>query len=288
MFTIYFISVDYLRLDFRNLTSINLKGSVYRGSYYDEDDEIEDRDQVGSVDEIMDALRKLIHNNPGLKRWTIHEPVPQLRHEVWEALAYPTKSQYNQQEHIMTATTKTTTDLTGPRLDVLDISFITIDHKSAPFFLVACRTAKTLRLSCCTVQGLRDSRTRLLCKKLPAHADGPYFPQSVKFTDIIGLSVLARLVFLARCSNVQKIHWQSTTRSSHYAKHYHLLERDEGISVNQPLPSTDDIRQFIQPGTWMHLQSLVVSGLYDPYYGNVLEFIQDEGFAHILEAIPAL
>lgn len=90
-----------------------------------------------------------------------------------------------------------------------------------------------------------------------------------------------------RCSYVQKIHWQSTTRSSHYAKHYRLLEQDKGASVNQPLPSTDDIRRFIQPGTWMHLRSLVVSGLYDPFHGKVLEFIQDEGFAHIFEEIPA-
>ncbi|KAG9064991.1 hypothetical protein KI688_002310 [Linnemannia hyalina] len=163
LFTINFISVDYLLLDFRNLTSISLKGFVYRGSYdYDEDDEVSDPDQVGSADEIM----------------------------------------------------------------------------------------------------------------------------SVEFADIIGLSVLAQLEFLARCPNVQKIHWQSTTRRSQYVKHYRLLEQDNVISVNQPLPSTDDIRRFIQPGTWMHLRSLVVSGVYSPYYGKALEFIQDEGFAHILESIP--
>ncbi|KAF9141450.1 hypothetical protein BGX30_004798 [Mortierella sp. GBA39] len=253
LFTIHFISVDYLLLDFRNLTSINLEGFVYRGSYdYDEDDKVADPDQVG----------------------------------IWEALACPTESQSEQQEHIRTAATATNTNLTGPRLDVLDITFTTIDHKSVPFFLAACRATKTLRLSSCTVQGLWDSHTRLLYDTLPPHADVPYFPQSVEFADIIGLSVLAQLEFLARCPNVQKIHWQTTTRSSHYVKPYRLQEQDNVISVNQPLPSTDDIRRFIQPGAWMHLQSLVVSGVYSPYYGKALEFIQDEGFAHILESIP--
>ncbi|KAF9540897.1 hypothetical protein EC957_003644 [Mortierella hygrophila] len=253
---------------------------------YDEDDEVADPDQVGSADEIMDALRKLIYNNPGLRRWTIHEPVPQLTHIVWEALAYPTESQNEQQEHIRTAATATNTNLTGPRLDVLDITFTTIDHKSVSLFFAACRATNTLRLSSCTIKWLWDSHNRPLCETLPPHADGPYFPQSVGFADIIGLSVLAQLEFLARCPNVQKIHLQSTTRSSHYAKHYQLLEQDNGISVNQPLPSTDDIRRFIQPRTWMHLRSLVVSGVYSSYYGKALEFIQDEGFAYILESIP--
>lgn len=36
----------------------------------------------------------------------------------------------------------------------------------------------------------------------------------------------------------------------------------------------------------MHLRSLNVFGLYDPSHGKVLQFIQDEGFAHILESIP--
>ncbi|KAF9156799.1 hypothetical protein BG015_001131 [Linnemannia schmuckeri] len=36
----------------------------------------------------------------------------------------------------------------------------------------------------------------------------------------------------------------------------------------------------------MHLRSLVVSGLYDRYQCEALEFIQDEGFDHVLESIP--
>ncbi|KAG0377225.1 hypothetical protein BGX24_006503 [Mortierella sp. AD032] len=184
----------------------------------------------------------------------------------------------------------TTTKTISPQLDVINISNTTIDLESIPLFLAACRATKKLKVAACTFQGLRNHHTnQLRAPPVYGHGnDGPYVPQIVHFKDIIGLSVLSQLEFLARCPDVQEIRWQSTIRPKAGMKVYRWLDGGgDRKSMNHPLPTMEDFRRFIQSGTWMHLRSLVVRGIFDQYKHRILVFIPDEGFAHILETIPA-
>ncbi|KAG0280240.1 hypothetical protein BGZ95_010839 [Linnemannia exigua] len=238
----------------------------------------------------MNALKTLVYNNPGLRRWSLCQPVPQLTSNVWRAIAAPTEALASEDENTTTITTATNT--ISAQLDVLDVTNTTIDYESIPFFIAACRATKILKITSCNLEGLRNPHTNQL--RAPpglGHGDddddGPYVPQTVHFNDIVGISVLSQLEFLTRCPDVREIHWQSTKRSENGMKFYQLLVRRNGLPLNQPLPTMDDFWRLVQSKTWMHLRSLVVSGIYALYKNRILEFIPDEGFAHILESIPA-
>ncbi|KAG0197766.1 hypothetical protein BGX33_000347 [Mortierella sp. NVP41] len=296
-----FISVDYLSLDFRNLVSITLKGYIeflFFGPEDEEDDDDMDPHQVGTDMDILNALETLIRRNNGLRQLAFQHPNPQIGPNVWKAIASSTQSQDQQQQEIgVTPTDLPTTTRTRPRLDLLHVSSATIDKKSMPSFLAACQTTKSLQILRCTVLGLQDRdhpdhHHRLIP---PPHMNGSFSPQRVHLGDVMGLSVLAQLEFLARCPDIREIDWQSTTCWGYGDnKFYRVLKRDTGVSRNQPLPTIDDFRRLILPGpgrgggTWTHLRSFVVSGQYTTdRQGGLLKFIPDEGFAHILESIPA-
>ncbi|KAF9924583.1 hypothetical protein FBU30_005501 [Linnemannia zychae] len=117
----------------------------------------------------------------------------------------------------------------------------------------------------------------------------------VEFLDIKGLSVLSQPDFLAQCTEVRTINWRSTTETpiNVYTSETltgKLREKIVSVSPNGPMPTSGDVRRLIQPGTWMHLRSLTISGRrHDEFVhvGAILSVISDEGFAHILETISA-
>lgn len=70
-----FISSEYLCSGFNNLKSLTLRN----------DEELHQFRQ-GTDQEIMDALLKLIRENPRLTQWTVEDPHPTLSAEIWEAI----------------------------------------------------------------------------------------------------------------------------------------------------------------------------------------------------------
>lgn len=70
-----FISAEYLGAGFRNLKSLSLTSD--QDSYLF---------KQGTGKEIMEALLKVIKENPRLSQWSFEKPYPALSAKVWEAI----------------------------------------------------------------------------------------------------------------------------------------------------------------------------------------------------------
>ncbi|KAF9924580.1 hypothetical protein FBU30_005498 [Linnemannia zychae] len=286
--TRYFISVEYLTLDFQHLTSISLEGQILGFCDYEEEEEEWDRVEyepmlVGSHQDITGALEALVRNNPKLRRWIIREPVPSIETSLWKAIA---QGHQQLQHDTIAATTQAaylSMDSAGSRLDLLDLTFVSIYRKSIPYFLATCRSTRHLRISHLTVLGLYDFPT--MRYDPPSHDDTEiagtcYFPQTVDWIDVSGLSLKTQFEFFARCTDLQEIKWEIRKRKDPKAP-------NRPKESKEPLPDINDICHLIKPGAWMHLRSLTLIINLGASENDCLMLIPDKGFAHILETIPA-
>lgn len=236
-----FVSLAYLTAGYKNLRSISF--SSHKGNQ---------AAQLGTDDEILDALLQLIQDNPGLKGWTLDDPWPQIPAVVWKAVADSTTE-----------------------LDVLCLYNTTVSEEARPWFLKACRKTRQLVLQKVIIQGSESSNN------FTEHNDIPhsFSPQSVQFNNVPGLPMLDQLEFLSRCPQLQDVFWEPVSQDTH--RQLRQVTEQEVMSMRA------EIRCFFQHTTWPHLKSVTI-GKYGEYSDSSLaSSLTVESLDHILESIQA-
>ncbi|KAF9298319.1 hypothetical protein BGZ88_007164 [Linnemannia elongata] len=237
-----FVSLAYLTAGYNNLRSISF--SSHKGNQ---------AAQLGTDDEILDALLQLLQDNPGLKSWSLDDPWPQIPAIIWKAVAEST---------------------TEP--NVLCLYNTTVSEEARPWFLKACRKTRQLVLERVTIQGSEKSSNNIT-----GHTDTPpsFSPQSVQFKIVPGLSMIDQLEFLSRCPHLQDVFWEPVSQDTH--RQLQQATEQELMSMRAA------IRRFFQHTTWPHLKSVTVRKLGDFPDSSLASRLTVESLDHILESILA-
>ncbi|KAG0378748.1 hypothetical protein BGX24_002934 [Mortierella sp. AD032] len=242
-----FVSLTYLTAGYKNLHSLSF--SSFRGNT---------SRQVGTDNEIYDALLQLIQDNPRLRAFSLNDPWPQFSEVIWKAIAEGTTE-----------------------LDRLEVCNTTIDEDSRPWFLRVCQKARHIGLKEMTVLGSRSS------EELSGDTDAissssqldtlqstsrSFASRSVRFKDVGGISMLDQLEFLSRCPSLQEL--------------FRTLPRDQlattSTITNQELyPQLADFQRLLQSTTWPSLTSVNIDG------DDATHRLTDGCLEHILESIQA-
>ncbi|KAF9906093.1 hypothetical protein EC991_000960 [Linnemannia zychae] len=248
-----FMSLAYLTAGYKNLRSISIK--TFRGNA---------SRQVGTDDEILDALLKLMQNNPGLKAWILKDPWPQLPVFIWKAIAE-----------------------TPTELDDLSVCHTTVDEASRPWFLRACQKARHLELSKMNVLRSGSSTTYLgdvntisRAPQLNMLQSSPrmFSPHKVRFNSVQGISMLEQLEFLSRCTGLQCFYWNTSEENL-------VTVTTTG---QQLVPQQGDFRRFFQSTTWPRLTSIVIESSSSTLAVNgAAQLVTDECFRYMLDSIPS-
>ncbi|KAF9151207.1 hypothetical protein BG015_006965 [Linnemannia schmuckeri] len=235
-----FVSLAYLTAGYRNLRSISF--SSHRANQ---------SDQLGTDDEILDALLQLVQDNPGLKAWRLDDPWPQIPAIIWKAVAERTTE-----------------------LDALCLKNTTVSEEARPWFLKACRKTRQLVLWRVTIQGSESNND------FTGHTDASsslFPPRSVHFNNVSGVSMLEQLVFLSCCPHLQDVLWEPVS--------LHTLLQLQKSTEQEVLSMRAEIRRFFQSTTWPHLRSVNIED-YGDYSDCALAMsLMDECLGHILKSI---
>ncbi|KAK3840333.1 MAG: hypothetical protein JOS17DRAFT_726756 [Linnemannia elongata] len=236
-----FVSLAYLTAGYKNLRSISF--SSHKGNQ---------AAQLGTDDEILDTLLQLIHDNPGLKGWTLDDPWPQIPAVVWKAIAE-----------------------SATELDVLRLHNTTVSEEARPWFLKACWKAQQLVLQSVTIQGSEPS------SNFTGHNDIPptFSPRGVQFNNVPGLPMLDQLEFLSRCPHLQDVFWEPVSQDT-----YRQLRQ---ATEQEVMAMRAEIRRFFQHTTWPHLKSVTIGKYGDYSDSSLASSLTVESMDHILESIQA-
>ncbi|KAH7044238.1 hypothetical protein BKA57DRAFT_507603 [Linnemannia elongata] len=145
-----FISAEYLGAGFRNLKSLSLTND--QDSYLF---------KQGTGNEIMEALLKVIKENPRLSQWWFEKPYPALSAKVWEAIEgtahrLPEVSKverHNAQDSTATATDYSSTSVViAPQggsdiesgIKLQQVTPASISQEALPWATIACEKAEAL------------------------------------------------------------------------------------------------------------------------------------------------
>lgn len=249
-----FVSLAYLTAGYRNLRSISF--SSFKGNQ---------SAQIGTDDEILDALLQLVRDNPGLTTWILVDPWPQIPAFIWKVIA------------------ETTADL-----DMLLLNNTRVSEEARPWFLMACRKARQLNLTTVTVEGPESSNN------FTGHTDAspspssqqavlqslnPSFsPQTVSLDDVPGLSMLEQLELLTRCQHLKSIFWRSVDQYTH-------LQLQKATEQDVFFMRAEMQRLF-HSITWSCLTSVHIENQGDYSDNPLRRNLTDECMCHILKSIP--
>ncbi|KAF9905972.1 hypothetical protein EC991_001131 [Linnemannia zychae] len=247
----YFISAEYLLAGFKGLHSIHIVNSGGNREF-----------QMGTDAEIMDALLRVIRENPALRKWSLHNPWPRLSSDVWKELSslkkYPIQEGPGQQQQQA---------VQRQGVDVLELISISVAHDAKHWFLRACADAKELKMldvSFMMARGNLDNcQLFLQLDKYPPQG------RRVEIVEFNGYDVINQLTFLSHLVEARHIAWTSPAAGRMPIQ-------------TRPLPTLEDLKQFIKPTTWPKLRSLDLTGI----PGRQLVKFSDECIRHILDCLP--
>ncbi|KAG0375830.1 hypothetical protein BGX24_008604 [Mortierella sp. AD032] len=245
----HFMSAEYLNVGFKGLHSIHMVNMNMNNEF-----------QVGTVEEIMNALLRIIRENPALRKWTLCNPWPRLSSDVWKELSSlknnPTQGEPGQQLAVRSR-----------GCDVLDLTSISVTHDAKHWFLRACADARELRVlnvSFMVANGNPDN-----CQLFLQLDKRPPQGRRVEIVEFNGYDVINQLTFLSHLVEARHIAWTSPAAGR--------------IPIQtRPLPTLEDLKQFIKPTTWPKLRSLDLTGI----PGRQLVKFSDECIGHILSCLP--
>ncbi|KAK5799361.1 hypothetical protein F5H01DRAFT_372649 [Linnemannia elongata] len=291
-----FISAEYLGAGFRNLKSLSLTSD--QDSYLF---------KQGTDKEIMEALLKVIKENPRLSQWSFEKPYPALSAKVWEAIEgtahrLPEVSKvelHNAQDSTATATDYSSTSVViAPQggSDIHRVSFrivkgrvhhgrlrsgielqqvtpASISQEALPWATIACEKAEALLMIPAKLEpfnAILEYPDRVLPR--------PYAPIAhyVGLHNVYQYSSMEQLEFLSLFNQARGIYWNiSKTPSVAWQK--------------RTPPNLKDWQQWIRPNTtWSCLRSLVLCcyRLKDTADDNKFLVFPDDCVAHALKCIP--
>ncbi|KAG0277776.1 hypothetical protein BGZ95_005360 [Linnemannia exigua] len=247
----HFMSAEYLNVGFKGLYSIHIVHMIRSREF-----------QVGTDEEIMDALLRIIRENPALRKWTLHNPWPRLSSKVWKELSSlkknPTQGGSDQRQQLA---------VQSRGCDVLDLTSITVTHDAKHWFLRACADARELRIldvSFMVAGGNPDN-----CQLFLQLDKRPPQGRRVEIVEFHGYDVIHQLTFLSHLVEARHISWTSPAAGRMPIQ-------------TRPLPTLEDLKQFIKPTTWPKLRSLDLTGI----PGRQLVRFSDECISHILGCLP--
>ncbi|KAF9118759.1 hypothetical protein BGW39_000885 [Mortierella sp. 14UC] len=135
------------------------------------------------------------------------------------------------------------------------------------WFLRACADARELRMldvSFMTANGNLDN-----CQLFLQLEKRPPQGQRVEIVEFNGYDVINQLTFLSHLVEARHIAWTSPAAGRMPIQ-------------TRPLPTLEDLKQFIKPTTWPKLRSLDLTGI----PGRQLVKFSDECIGHILDCLP--
>ncbi|KAF8926685.1 hypothetical protein BGZ47_002584 [Haplosporangium gracile] len=289
-----FISAEYLGAGFTNLKSLSLTN-----------DEDWHHFQQGTEDEIMEALLKVIKENPRLSQWTFEKPYPELSAEVWKTIegtghrsSVVGDEVHSPQVSSVAATESSSTSVViapqggsdmhrvsfrigmepvhhgrvRSRIELLQITPASISQEALPWATSACEKAEALLMIPAKLEPY---------KYLEEHPDRVLPRLNAPIAHYIGLhnvyqcSSMEQLEFLSHFNQARGIYWN-------------IAKRPWVAEWKRIPPTIKHWKQWIRPNTtWPHLRSLVLCcyGLevrLEPYQ---LVF-PDDCVAHALSSIP--
>lgn len=291
-----FISAEYLRAGFRNLKSLSLTN-----------DEDSHHFQQGTDDDIMEALLKVIKENPMLSQWSLENPYPALSAKVWEAIDGTTHRSLevgNIESHNLQDSNATTTEYPStsvaiaphggadihrvsfrivnerayssrPRsgIELLQVTPASISQEALPWAISVCEKAEALLMTRAKLEpfsAIEDCPDRVLPR--------PYAPiaRFVGLQNVFQCSSMEQLKFLTLFNQARGIYWN-------------IFKRPTVAKWRRVPPTVKDWKQWIRPDTtWPHLRSLVLCcyRLEDAEHDNQFLVFPDDCVAHALDCIP--
>ncbi|KAF8942789.1 hypothetical protein BGZ47_006111 [Haplosporangium gracile] len=234
-----FVSLAYLTAGYRNLRSISFSSHRANQSA-----------QLGTDDQILNALLQLVQDNPGMKVWRLDNPWPQVSAIIWKAVAEQTTE-----------------------LDILCLKDTTVSEEARSWFLKTCRKTRQLVLWRVTIQGPESSND------FTGHTDASssFPPRSVHFNNVSGVSMLDQLKFLSYCPHLQDVFWEPVS--------LHTLLQLQKATEQEVLSLRAEIRRLFQFTTWSHLRFVNIED-YGDYSNCALALsLMNECLDHILKSI---
>ncbi|KAF9545192.1 hypothetical protein EC957_011171 [Mortierella hygrophila] len=291
-----FISAEYLGAGFRNLKSLSL---------------INDEDsynfQQGTDNEIMEALLKVIKENPRLCQWSFEKPYPALSTKVWEAIegtAYKSPEASKVESHNPQDSTATHTEYSSTSvviaphggsdihrvsfrivkeralhgrlrsgIDLLQVTPASISQEALPWATSACEKAEALLMIHAKLEPFgapKEYPDRVLPR---LHAPVAHY---VGLHNVPHCSSMEQLEFLSHFSQARGVYWN-------------IYKRPSVAKWKRVPPTIKDWKQWIRPDTtWPHLRSLVLCcyRLLDSELDNQFLVFPDDCVAHALKCIP--
>ncbi|KAF9143589.1 hypothetical protein BGX30_015249 [Mortierella sp. GBA39] len=291
-----FISAEYLGAGFRNLMSLSLVND--EDSYHF---------QQGTDNEIMEALLKVIKENPRLRQWSFEKPYPALSAKVWEAIegtAYKSPEAGMVESHIPQGSTATHSEYSSTSvviaplggsdihrvsfrivkervlhgrlrsgIELLQVTPASISQKALPWATSACEKAEALLM---------------IPAKLEPFDAPREFPDRVLPRLCAPIAHYVGLHNVRQCSSMEQLEFLSLFNQAR-GIYWNIYKRPSVAKWKRVPPTIKDWKQWIRPDTtWPHLRSLVLCcyRLLDSELDNQFLVFPDDCVAHALKCIP--
>ncbi|KAK3839647.1 MAG: hypothetical protein J3R72DRAFT_447732 [Linnemannia gamsii] len=301
-----FISAEYLKAGFTNLKSFSITN-----------DEDSHHIRKGTDEEIMEALLKIIKDNPRLSQWSFENPHPALSAEVWEAIDGTASGTTEEvlvegspiQQPSLTSTTtavnkhNATSAVIVPQggsdnhrisfrieiervdpnrvrsaIEVLQVVPTSISQEALSFATSACNNAEALLMIPTKLTPIVDYSGHDYPVNVIPQLKTP-IAHHVGLQNLYGCSAMEQLEFLSHFNQARGIYWNIT-------------KRPWVAATKREPPTLGHWKQLVQPNkTWPYLKSLVLC-CYKPEpssnlsYPNDKAVFRDECVAYALSCIP--
>ncbi|OAQ35676.1 hypothetical protein K457DRAFT_12900 [Linnemannia elongata AG-77] len=234
-----FISAEYLGAGFRNLMSLSLTSD--QDSYLFEQ---------GTGNVIVEALLKVMKENPRLSQWSFEKPYPALSAKVWEAIegtAHRLPEVSKVELHNAQDSTATATDYSSTSVVIAPQAGRTfIDQEALPWATIACEKAEALLMIPAKLEpfnAILEYPDRVVPR--------PYAPIAhyVGLHNVYQCSSMERLEFLSLFNQARGIYWN--------------ISKTPSVAWQKRIPRNfKDWQQWIRPNTtWPCLRSLGIEAL---------------------------
>ncbi|KAG0280552.1 hypothetical protein BGZ95_009675 [Linnemannia exigua] len=300
-----FISAEYLEAGFTNLESLSITN-----------DEESHHFRKGTDEEIMEALLKVIKDNPRLSQWAFENPYPALSAKVWEAIdvtASRRTEEFLVEESLVQQPNSTSTTPAAIKhtamsavvvpqggsdihrisfriemerahpnrvrsaIKVLQVVPASISQEALPFATSACENAEALLM----IPTKLITIANYFCNDYPARVlPQPKTPIAhyVGLQNVPHCSAMEQLEFLSHFNQARGIYWNIT-------------KRPWVADTQREPPTIGHWEQLVQPNmTWPHLKSLALC-CYKPKpptsvsYPNDKAVFPDDCVAYVLNCI---
>jgi hypothetical protein len=298
-----FISAEYLEAGFTNLKSLSLIN-----------DEDARQFQQGTDYQIMEALLKVIRENPRLSQWIFEKPYPMLSAKVWEAIEGTThrspekddvESNNSQDNNVSPAPTAdvpfSTSVVISPQggsdidrvafridkervrtgrvrsgIELLQVTPASISQAALPWATCAFDKAEALMIIPAKLEPFCSSE--VFPNRVLPQPEAP-IAHYVGLQNVYQCTSMDQLEFLSRFHHARGIYWN-------------ISKKPRVAKWRRVPPTIKDWKQRIRPGTtWPHLRSLILCCYrlrVNPAFSEPDDQLvfSDDCVAHALSCIP--